>query len=103
MQAKKLGFVEAMKLAERDRALLSIGIDPATINPSPLLEESYIASLCWAANALALVGHTYLEDEVVVLLSSVVLLLMILISISGILIKSVRVVVGDRVRFMLNL
>nr|GFD25634.1 probable phosphoinositide phosphatase SAC9 [Tanacetum cinerariifolium] len=51
--AKKLGFVEAMKLeierlhlnlsaAERDRALLSIGIDPATINPNTLLEESYI-------------------------------------------------------------
>lgn len=71
---KKLGFVEAMKLeierlslnisaAERDRALLSIGIDPASINPNALLEESYIASLCRAANALALLGHTYLEDK----------------------------------------
>lgn len=72
--AKKLGFVEAMKLemerlglnlsaAERDRALLSIGIDPATINPNELLEESYISSLCRTANALAIVGHTYLEDK----------------------------------------
>lgn len=72
--AKKLGFVEAMKLeierlglnvsaAERDRALLSIGIDPATINPNALLEESYISSLCRAANTLALAGHTLLEDK----------------------------------------
>lgn len=72
--AKKLGFVEAMKLeierlglnlsaAERDRALLSISIDPATINPNALLEESYIASLCRAANALALLGHASLEDK----------------------------------------
>nr|XP_043615771.1 probable phosphoinositide phosphatase SAC9 [Erigeron canadensis] len=72
--ANNLGFVEAMKLeierlrlnlsaAERDRALLSIGIDPATINPNILLEESYIGSLCKAANALALLGHTYLEDK----------------------------------------
>ncbi|GJY95915.1 hypothetical protein Tco_0512276 [Tanacetum coccineum] len=74
--AKKLGFLEAMKLeierlhlnlsaAERDRALLSIGIDPATINPNTLLEESYIGSLCKAANALALVAHTSLEDTTV--------------------------------------
>ncbi|XP_071736155.1 probable phosphoinositide phosphatase SAC9 [Rutidosis leptorrhynchoides] len=74
--ANKLGFVEAMKLeierlhldlsaAERDRALLSIGIDPATINPNILLEESYISSLCKAANTLALLGHTFLEDKTV--------------------------------------
>ncbi|XP_024985073.1 probable phosphoinositide phosphatase SAC9 isoform X1 [Cynara cardunculus var. scolymus] len=72
--ANKLGFAEAMKLeierlrlnlsaAERDRALLSIGIDPATINPNALLEESYIGSLCRAANALALLGHISLEDK----------------------------------------
>ncbi|XP_024984355.1 probable phosphoinositide phosphatase SAC9 [Cynara cardunculus var. scolymus] len=70
----KLGFVEAMKLeierlrlnlsaAERDRALSSIGIDPATINPNTLLEESYIGSLCKAANSLAVLGQAFLEDR----------------------------------------
>ncbi|KAI3820125.1 hypothetical protein L1987_13983 [Smallanthus sonchifolius] len=74
--AKKLGFVDAMKLeierlglnlsaAERDRALLSIGIDPATINPNMLLEESYVTSLCKAANALALAGHISFEDKTI--------------------------------------
>ncbi|KAI3826704.1 hypothetical protein L1987_00756 [Smallanthus sonchifolius] len=71
----KLGFVEAMKLeverlrlnlstAERDKALSSIGIDPATINPNTLIEESYINSLCKAANALAILGQTSLEDKI---------------------------------------
>lgn len=71
---KKLGFVEAVKLeierlrlnlsaAGRDRALLSIGIDPATINPNLLLEESDIARLSRAANALALLGQASIEDR----------------------------------------
>ncbi|KAG7024671.1 putative phosphoinositide phosphatase SAC9 [Cucurbita argyrosperma subsp. argyrosperma] len=72
---KKLSFQEAMKLeierlrlnlsaAERDRALLSMGTDPATINPNLLLDEIYIGRLCRLANNLALVGHTYLEDKI---------------------------------------
>nr|XP_017235190.1 PREDICTED: probable phosphoinositide phosphatase SAC9 isoform X2 [Daucus carota subsp. sativus] len=71
---KKLGFREAMKLeiqrfrlnlsaAERDRALLSIGTDPATINPNVLLDSSYIGRLCKVANVLALLGHSTLEDK----------------------------------------
>lgn len=71
---KKLGFREAMKLeierlrlnlsaAERDRALLSIGTDPATINPNVLLDDSYIGRLCKVANVLALLGHSTLEDK----------------------------------------
>ena len=74
MQEKRLSFQEAMKLeikrlrlnlsaAERDRALLSTGTDPATINPNLLLDEIYIGRLCRLANNLALVGHTYLEDK----------------------------------------
>ncbi|KAM0066946.1 putative WW domain, SAC domain, WW domain superfamily protein [Helianthus debilis subsp. tardiflorus] len=74
--AKKLSFVDAMKLeierlglnlsaAERDRALLSIGIDPATINPNMLLEETYVTSLCKAANVLALAGHISFEDKTI--------------------------------------
>lgn len=74
MQDNKLGFAEAMKLeierlhlnlstAERDKALSSIGIDPAMINPNTLIEESYINSLCKAANTLAILGQTSLEDK----------------------------------------
>ncbi|KAL8262788.1 hypothetical protein R6Q59_024137 [Mikania micrantha] len=71
----KLGFVEAMKLeierlrlnlstAERDKALSSIGIDPAMINPNILIEESYINSLCRTATSLAILGQTSLEDKI---------------------------------------
>ncbi|KAK3204241.1 hypothetical protein Dsin_018287 [Dipteronia sinensis] len=72
---RKLDFMEAMKLeierlrlnlsaAERDRALLSIGTDPATINPNVLLDESYMGRLCRVANALALLGQASLEDKI---------------------------------------
>lgn len=75
-QGKKLEFVEAMKLeierlrlnisaAERDRALLSIGIDPATINPNSSYDELYIGRLCRIANALAVMGQAYLEDKII--------------------------------------
>lgn len=74
-QGRKLDFAEAMKLeierlrlnlsaAERDRALLSIGTDPATINPNLLLDELYIGRLCRAANTLALLGQASLEDKI---------------------------------------
>lgn len=72
---RKLDFVEAMKLeierlqlnlsaAERDRALLSIGTDPASINPNLLLDETYTGSLCKVANSIALLGWTSLEDKI---------------------------------------
>ncbi|KAK9200626.1 hypothetical protein WN944_015824 [Citrus x changshan-huyou] len=69
-------FMEAMKLeierlqlnlsaAERDRALLSIGTDPASINPNVLLDESYMGRLCRVATTLALLGQASLEDKIV--------------------------------------
>ncbi|QCD83090.1 probable phosphoinositide phosphatase SAC9 [Vigna unguiculata] len=73
---RKINFIEAMKLeierlklnlsaAERDRALLSVGMDPATINPNALLDEAYMAKLSKVANNLALLGETSLEDKIV--------------------------------------
>ncbi|OVA07817.1 WW domain [Macleaya cordata] len=73
--ARKIDFEEAMKLeierlrvnlsaAERDRALLSIGTDPATVDPNGLLDDSYMGRLCKVANSLALVGQAALEDKV---------------------------------------
>ncbi|XP_052172812.1 probable phosphoinositide phosphatase SAC9 isoform X1 [Diospyros lotus] len=71
---RKLGFIEAVKLeierlrlnlsaAERDRALLSMGTDPATINPNLLLDESYSVRLCRVAYSLAMLGHSVVEDK----------------------------------------
>lgn len=72
---RKLDYLEAMKLeierlrlnlpaAERDRALLSNGTDPATVNPNFLLDESYMGRLCRVAGALALLGQAALEDKI---------------------------------------
>ncbi|KAL3635791.1 putative phosphoinositide phosphatase sac9 [Castilleja foliolosa] len=72
---RRLDFMEAMKLeiqrlrlnlsaAGRDRALLSIGIDPASINPNTMLEDSYMGRLYRVASALALLGHASLEDKI---------------------------------------
>ncbi|XVF29593.1 hypothetical protein REPUB_Repub15cG0135400 [Reevesia pubescens] len=72
---RKLDFLEAMKLeierlqlnlsaAERDRALLSIGTDPATVNPNFLLDESYMGRLCRVSSTLALLGQAALEDKI---------------------------------------
>lgn len=75
LQERKLDFMGAMKLeierlrlnisaAERDKALLSIGTDPATINPNVLLDERYMGRLCRVANSLALLGQASLEDKI---------------------------------------
>ncbi|GAV86822.1 WW domain-containing protein/Syja_N domain-containing protein, partial [Cephalotus follicularis] len=72
---RKLDFIESMKLeierlrlnlsaAERDRALLSIGTDPATINPNLLLDDLYLGKLLRVANTLALLGQASLEDKI---------------------------------------
>ncbi|KAL5731238.1 putative phosphoinositide phosphatase sac9 [Ranunculus cassubicifolius] len=72
---KNIDFEDAMKLeierlrmnlsaAERDRALLSVGTDPASIDPNRLLDASYMARLCKVANNLALLGQAALEDKV---------------------------------------
>jgi len=74
LQGRKIGFIEAVKLeierlrlnlsaAERDRVLLSMGTDPATINPNLLLDESYSVRLCRVANSLAMLGHSVVEDK----------------------------------------
>ncbi|XP_068634248.1 probable phosphoinositide phosphatase SAC9 [Aristolochia californica] len=73
--ARTIDFTEAMKLeierlhfnlsaAERDRTLLSIGTDPASIDPNGLLEFSYMGRLCKAATNLASLGHMALEDKI---------------------------------------
>ncbi|KAG5010707.1 hypothetical protein JHK87_019222 [Glycine soja] len=73
---RKINFIEAIKLeierlklnlsaAERDRALLSVGMDPATINPNTLLDEAYTGRLSKVANNLALLGEASLEDKLV--------------------------------------
>ncbi|XP_042477726.1 probable phosphoinositide phosphatase SAC9 [Macadamia integrifolia] len=72
---RKLDFTEAMNLeierlqvnlsaADRDRALLSVGTDPATLNPNALLDEYYVGRLCGVANSLALLGQAALEDKI---------------------------------------
>ncbi|KAL9177395.1 hypothetical protein ABFS82_01G055700 [Erythranthe guttata] len=72
---RSLDFMESMKLeierfrlnlsaAERDRALLSIGIDPASINPHMLLEDSYMGQLYKVASSLALLGQASIEDKI---------------------------------------
>ncbi|CAI9108519.1 OLC1v1008119C1 [Oldenlandia corymbosa var. corymbosa] len=73
---EKLDFMESMKLeierlrlnlsaAQRDRALLAVGVDPASINPNLLLDDSYTARLCRVSRALALLAHTSLEDKII--------------------------------------
>lgn len=72
--AKPLDYVETMKLeiqrlqlnisaAERDRALLSVGRDPATIDPNRLLEPHYVAQLRRTAQNLALSSQIASEDK----------------------------------------
>lgn len=66
MEAMKLE-IERLRLnlsaPERDRALLSIGIDPASINPNMMLDDSYMGRLCRAASTLALLGLAAKEDK----------------------------------------
>ncbi|GLT40145.1 hypothetical protein SLA2020_143000 [Shorea laevis] len=72
---RELNFTEALKLeierlqlnlsaAERDRALLSIGTDPATINPNFLIDESYRGRLCRVTSTLASLAQGALEDKI---------------------------------------
>ncbi|KAL6556456.1 putative phosphoinositide phosphatase sac9 [Orobanche gracilis] len=72
---RRLNFMEALKLeierlrmnlsaAERDRALLSLGIDPASINPNMLVEDSYTGRVYRVASTLALLGQASVEDKI---------------------------------------
>ncbi|KAL6884496.1 hypothetical protein ACP4OV_010432 [Aristida adscensionis] len=75
IKGKGLTFEQMMKLeikrlhlglsaAERDRALLSIGVIPATVDPNRAVDYSYLSKLSRFADNLALVGHAVLEDRV---------------------------------------
>ncbi|XP_062210444.1 probable phosphoinositide phosphatase SAC9 [Phragmites australis] len=74
-KGKGLNFEQMMKLeikrlhldlsaAERDRALLSIGVIPATVDPNRSVDYSYLLKLSSFADNLALLGHAVLEDRV---------------------------------------
>jgi len=74
-QGKGLDFEQMMKLeikrlrlglsaTERDQALLSIGVIPATLDPNRSVDYSYLLKLSSLADNLALLGHTVLEDRV---------------------------------------
>ncbi|KAJ0976307.1 hypothetical protein J5N97_018272 [Dioscorea zingiberensis] len=71
----KLSFLDAMKLeierlrlnlsaAQRDRALLSISTDPATLDPNRLIHDSYMLKICYLAKNLALLGQVAYEDKI---------------------------------------
>lgn len=75
IKGKGLNFEQMMKLeikrlcldlsaAERDRALLSIGVIPATVDPNRSVDYSYLLKLSSLADYLALLGHTVHEDRV---------------------------------------
>lgn len=67
MQAMKLE-IERLRLnlsaAERDKALLSISVDPTTIDPNRLLDEMDMVRLCNCAGNLAVLGQTAFEDRI---------------------------------------
>ncbi|GMH21986.1 hypothetical protein Nepgr_023829 [Nepenthes gracilis] len=75
-KGRKLNFMEAMRIeierfrlslsaAERDRALLSNGTDPASLNPNLLLDDLYAVRLCRVANSLAMLGQAAIEDKII--------------------------------------
>lgn len=53
-----------LSAAERDRALLSIGVIPATVDPNHSVDYPYLLKLSSLADNLALLGHAVLEDRV---------------------------------------
>ncbi|RLM92305.1 putative phosphoinositide phosphatase SAC9 [Panicum miliaceum] len=74
-KGKGLNFEQMMKLeikrlhlglsaAERDRALLSVGVIPATVDPNRSVDYSYLLKLSSLADNLVLLGHAVLEDRV---------------------------------------
>ncbi|OEL28911.1 putative phosphoinositide phosphatase SAC9 [Dichanthelium oligosanthes] len=74
-KGKDLNFEQMMKLeikrlhlglsaAERDRALVLIGVIPATVDPNRSVDYSYLLKLSSLADNLALLGHAVLEDRV---------------------------------------
>uniref|UniRef100_A0ACD5VBY1 Uncharacterized protein n=3 Tax=Avena sativa TaxID=4498 RepID=A0ACD5VBY1_AVESA len=73
-KGKTLNFEQMMKLeikrlyldlsaAQRDRALLSVGVIPATVDPNRSVDYSYLLKLSSFADRLALLGHAVFEDR----------------------------------------
>lgn len=54
-----------LSAAERDRALVSVSIIPATVDPNRLLDDSYLFRLSKSADNLAFLGHSAFEDSVI--------------------------------------
>lgn len=52
-----------LSAAERDRALLSIGVIPATVDPNRSVDYSYLLKLSSLTDKLALLGHSVFEDR----------------------------------------
>lgn len=67
MQSLKLE-TERLRLnisaADRDRALLSVSIDPTTMDPNRLLDYYDLVNICNLADKLALLGQTAFEDKI---------------------------------------
>jgi len=53
-----------LSAAERDQALLSVGVIPATVDPNRSVDYSYLMKLSGLADNLALLGHAVHEDRV---------------------------------------
>uniref|UniRef100_A0A0A9EVH8 Phosphoinositide phosphatase SAC9 n=1 Tax=Arundo donax TaxID=35708 RepID=A0A0A9EVH8_ARUDO len=53
-----------LSAAGRDRALLSVGVIPVTVDPNRSVDYSYLLKLSRLADNLALLGHAVLEDRV---------------------------------------
>jgi hypothetical protein len=53
-----------LSAAERDRALLSVGVIPATVDPNRSVDYSYLLKRSGLADNLVLLGHAVLEDRV---------------------------------------
>ncbi|KAG6476390.1 hypothetical protein ZIOFF_065630 [Zingiber officinale] len=75
-KGRKFDFIQALKLeierlhlnlsaAERDRALLSVGIDPSAIDPNRLLDYQDLLRICSYADEIAFLGQIALEDKTI--------------------------------------
>lgn len=76
MQGRNFDFMQSLKLeierlhlnlsaAERDRALLSVSIDPSAIDPNRLLDYHDLLRICSYADEIAFLGQTAFEDKTI--------------------------------------
>ena len=75
MQGQELNFKDAIRLEinrfraglssfERDRALLSVQVNPVSVDPNHLLDDVYLTKISKLADILALLGHSTAEDKI---------------------------------------